>query len=76
VRVYELDSGSQNSKLFDPWSARLHNFSHDDADDLVLYTPYDMLLLPKQAKLLQLWDFIDLPHEKSKQEPSSSLGFL
>jgi hypothetical protein len=49
------------------------NYGHDDAQNLVLYEPYNMLLPPKQARLLQLWDFIGLPHERDKQEFGSCL---
>ncbi|KAI0054894.1 hypothetical protein BV25DRAFT_1787109, partial [Artomyces pyxidatus] len=54
-------------------------FSHDRATRLALYAPYDAWYPPKQVRLLQLWDFLGIPHEKEKQVFGRSLvitGFL
>ncbi|KAI0314247.1 hypothetical protein OF83DRAFT_1029380, partial [Amylostereum chailletii] len=43
-------------------------FSHDLSPRCTFYEPYGAWLPPKQVQLLQLWDFLGIPHEKSKQE--------
>jgi hypothetical protein len=55
------------------------NFSFDVEGNVTWYQPYDCYLPSKQAKLLSLWDEINLPHERSKQEYGPTLrviGFL
>ena len=44
------------------------NFSFDEEGNVLWYKPYGCYYPAKQTKLLQLWDEIDLPHEKAKQE--------
>lgn len=43
------------------------NFGHDESEELVRYEPYDAWYPSKQARLLQLWDWLGIPHEKKKQ---------
>jgi hypothetical protein len=43
------------------------SFSWEFADNKLWYEPYQKLLPAKQAKLLQLWDELCIPHEESKQ---------
>ena len=55
------------------------NFSFDEEGNVIWYEPYQCYYPSKQAKLLNLWDEIGLPHEKSKQEYAPALrviGFL
>ena len=44
------------------------NFSFDEEGNVLWYEPYGCYYPAKQKKLLDLWDEIDLPHDKSKQE--------
>ena len=44
------------------------NFSFDEEGNVLWYQPYQCYYPAKQTKLLKLWDEINLPHEKSKQE--------
>ena len=44
------------------------NFSFNEEGNVLWYKPYGCYYPEKQTKLLQLWDEIDLPHEKAKQE--------
>ena len=44
------------------------NFSFDEEGNILGYQPYQCYYPAKQTKLLELWDEINLPHEKSKQE--------
>jgi hypothetical protein len=44
------------------------NFSFDEEGNVLWYEPYKCYYPAKQTRLLELWDEIDLPHEKSKQE--------
>ncbi|KIJ38868.1 hypothetical protein M422DRAFT_781282 [Sphaerobolus stellatus SS14] len=43
------------------------NFSWEFADRTLWYDPYQCYLPRKQARLLMLWDFLGIPHKKSKQ---------
>jgi hypothetical protein len=55
------------------------NFSFDEEGEVAWYQPYNCYFPTKQTKLLKLWDKINLPHEKSKQEYGPTLriiGFL
>ena len=55
------------------------NFSFDEEGNVLWYQPYHCYYPSKQTKLLQLWDEIGLPHDKSKQEYAPELriiGFL
>ncbi|EJD38483.1 hypothetical protein AURDEDRAFT_72077, partial [Auricularia subglabra TFB-10046 SS5] len=51
-------------------------FSFDDFADLVLYEPYNMIMPLKQARLLNLWDEIGLPHSADKQVHGSPLRII
>lgn len=54
-------------------------FSFERATDFENYKPYDINLLAKQVRLLELWDEIGVPHEVHKQVWGESLdiiGFL
>ena len=42
-------------------------WSYEMDSSLQLYEPYNGFYPSKQVRLLQLWDEISLPHEKSKQ---------
>ncbi|KAJ3846154.1 hypothetical protein EV368DRAFT_53170, partial [Lentinula lateritia] len=47
--------------------------------DVEVYEPYDQTLPREQVKLLQLWDFLGIPHKQPKQVWSETLtiiGFL
>ena len=44
------------------------NFSFEEEGNVTWYAPYQCYYPTKQTKLLELWDEIGLPHEKSKQE--------
>jgi len=53
-------------------------FSWKFADNMLWYEPYHKLLPAKQAKLLQLWDELCIPHEESRQvfgSPLTIIGF-
>ncbi|GLB44966.1 hypothetical protein LshimejAT787_1900440 [Lyophyllum shimeji] len=43
------------------------NFGVAEVDDLVPYPPYGTLLPRPQARLLELWDKLGIPHKASKQ---------
>lgn len=51
-------------------------FGVDDEEELVLYEPYGELYPRKQARLLCLWDWIGVPHEKRKQLHGRSLKII
>lgn len=42
-------------------------FGVEDEEELEFYEPYGEFLPRKQARLLSLWDWIGVPHEKRKQ---------
>ena len=44
------------------------NFSFDEEGNVLWYEPYKCYYPAKQTQLLKLWDEINLPHEKPKQE--------
>jgi hypothetical protein len=44
------------------------NFSFEEEGKVTWYEPYQCYYPSKQAQLQYLWDEINLPHEKSKQE--------
>jgi hypothetical protein len=52
------------------------NFSFDEEGNVLWYEPYGCYYPAKQTKLLELWDEIDLPHEKSKQEYAPVLRII
>jgi hypothetical protein len=52
------------------------NFSFDEEGNVMWYPRYQCYYPTKQTKLLQLWDEIGLPHEKSKQEYAPSLRII
>ena len=43
-------------------------FSFEVASDSMYYEPYHSFSPSKQTHLLCLWDELDIPHEKEKQE--------
>jgi hypothetical protein len=54
------------------------SFSFGLASDLLYYEPYGESFPAKQTRLLQLWDYIGLPHERAKQlfgSPLTIIGF-
>ncbi|KAJ8581133.1 hypothetical protein M405DRAFT_694624, partial [Rhizopogon salebrosus TDB-379] len=54
------------------------SFSFELACDVLFYEPYQTFFLAKQTRLLQLWDEIQLPHDRVKQEfgsPLTVIGF-
>jgi hypothetical protein len=55
------------------------NFSFDEEGNVMWYGPYQCYFPTKQTKLLNLWDEVGVPHERSKQEYAPALrviGFL
>ena len=44
------------------------NFRFDEEGNIIWYEPYQCYYPSKQTRLLKLWDEINLPHDKSKQE--------
>ena len=52
------------------------NFSFDEEGNVQWYEPYKCYYPTKQTKLLELWDEIGLPHEKSKQEYAPVLRII
>ena len=44
------------------------NFGFNEERNVMWYRPYQCYYPTKQTKLLKLWDEINLPHEKGKQE--------
>ena len=44
------------------------NFSFDEEGNVLWYSPYGCYYPAKQTKLLELWDEINLPHDRAKQE--------
>jgi hypothetical protein len=52
------------------------NFSFDEKGNVMWYEPYHCYYPTKQTKLLQLWDEIGLPHDKSKQEYAPVLRII
>ena len=52
------------------------NFSFDEEGNVMWYDPYQCYYPTKQTKLLQLWDGIGLPHDKSKQEYAPVLRII
>lgn len=52
------------------------NFSFDEEGNVMWYAPYQCYYPTKQTKLLQLWDEIGLPHDKSKQEYAPVLRII
>jgi hypothetical protein len=51
-------------------------FSFDVQGDVLWYEPYRCYFPSKQTRLLQLWDEIGLPHERSKQESGLALRII
>lgn len=52
------------------------NFSFDEEGNVLWYEPYQCYYPAKQTKLLKLWDEINLPHDKSKQEYAPVLRII
>lgn len=52
------------------------NFSFDEQGNVLWYDPYKCYYPAKQTKLLMLWDEINLPHDKSKQEYAPILRII
>jgi hypothetical protein len=52
------------------------SFSWEFADNMLWYEPYRKHLPAKQAKLLQLWDELHIPHVESKQVFGSTLTII
>ena len=52
------------------------NFGYDETRELVRYEPYNAFYPSKQVCVLQLWDWIGLPHEKKKQLFGRSLKII
>ena len=52
------------------------NFSFDEEGNVRWYEPYKCYYPAKQTRLLELWDEINLPHEKSKQEYAPILRII
>ena len=55
----------------DAWSYKMNS-----SMPLQLYKPYNEFYPSKQVQLLQLWDEISIPHEKSKQVFGASLRII
>ena len=53
-----------------------NNFSFDEEGNVMWYEPYQCYYPTKQTKLLQIWDEINLPHDKSKQEYGRALHII
>jgi hypothetical protein len=51
-------------------------FGFEVLGQVEFYKPYDTYYPRKQARLLKLWDYIGLPHKKSKQEFSDILTII
>ncbi|KAE9395509.1 hypothetical protein BT96DRAFT_942412 [Gymnopus androsaceus JB14] len=45
-------------------------------EDMEHYEPYDLLLPQEQVKLLQLWDFLGIPHKQLKQVWGKTLTII
>jgi hypothetical protein len=52
------------------------NFSFDIDGNVLWYEPYNCYYPEKQTRLLLLWDEINLPHEKPKQEYGPALRII
>ena len=52
------------------------NFGFEEEGNVLWYQPYQCYYPSKQTKLLQLWDEISLPHDKSKQEYAPTLRII
>ena len=51
-------------------------FSFERADHFLYYPPYRTTYPAKQARLLQLWDELGVPHDQAKQEFGSVLRII
>jgi hypothetical protein len=54
------------------------DFSWDFAENIRYYLPYEKYLPDKQARYLELWDELGIPHDKAKQvfgSPLTIIGF-
>jgi hypothetical protein len=51
-------------------------FSFERADHFLYYPPYRTTYPAKQARLLQLWDELGIPHDQAKQEFGSVLRII
>lgn len=51
-------------------------YSWDLAQHMSLYTPYNKVLPAKQARLLQLWDELGIPHDERKQVFGTKLTII
>ena len=52
------------------------NFGFDEEGNVIWYGPYQCYYPSKQARLLELWDEIGLPHDKAKQEYAPVLRII
>ncbi|KIJ43519.1 hypothetical protein M422DRAFT_107813, partial [Sphaerobolus stellatus SS14] len=52
------------------------NFSWEFADETLWYEPYRCYLPRKQGRLLQLWDYLGIPHRQSKQIFGSAIKII
>ncbi|KIJ37984.1 hypothetical protein M422DRAFT_259370 [Sphaerobolus stellatus SS14] len=52
------------------------NFSWEFADNTMWYEPYRCYLPRKQGRLLQLWDYLGIPHKQSKQVFGSAIKII
>jgi hypothetical protein len=52
------------------------SFGPELAHSVSWYTPYHKFMPSNQAKILQLWDEINLPHKEKKQESGSVLTII
>ena len=51
-------------------------FSFELADNVLYYLQYEAYYPAKQAHLLQLWDKLGIPHDRSKQEFGPTLHII
>ncbi|KAJ7048235.1 hypothetical protein C8F01DRAFT_1285877 [Mycena amicta] len=52
------------------------NYGWEDEGNLLFYAPYRKLMPAKQVQLLQLWDYLGIPHKESKQLYGTSLPII
>jgi len=52
------------------------SFGPEDANNVTWYQPYRKFMPSNQAKMLQLWDEINLPHKEKKQVSGSVLTII
>jgi hypothetical protein len=52
------------------------SFGPEDANNITWYQPYRKVMPSNQAKMLQLWDEINIPHKEKKQVSGSLLTVI